>query len=96
MVREKIIPVSDYLLIEVETTDDEGSSLILNVANTVENRGIVKAIGDKVNTDEDSTKIAVGDKVLFSPGAGTKVTNSEDSDLLISVKHIIGIIREDK
>lgn len=96
MVREKIIPVSDYLLIEVETTDDEGSSLILNVANTVENRGIVKAIGDKVNTDEDSTKIAVGDKVLFSSGAGTKVTNSEDSDLLISVKHIIGIIREDK
>ena len=52
----------------------------------------VKKIDDM--TDEESTKINVNDKVIFSPGAGIRVTNSEESDVLMSVKNIIGIIKE--
>ena len=93
MSKELIIPISDYLLISVEENKQSDSPLILD-SDTPNNRGIVKAVGDKVNTDEESTKINVNDKVIFSPGAGIRVTNSEDSDVLMSVKNIIGIIKE--
>ena len=93
MNKELIIPIGDYLLISVEENKQSDSPLILD-NDTPDNRGIVKAVGDKVNTDEESTKINVNDKVIFSPGAGIKVTNSDESDVLMSVKNIIGIIKE--
>ena len=93
MDKELIIPIGDYLLISVEESKQSDSPLILD-NDTPDNRGIVKAIGDKVNTDEESTKINVNDKVIFRPGAGVRVTNSDDSDVLVSVKNIIGIIKE--
>ena len=93
MSKELIIPIGDYLLISVEENKQSDSPLILD-SDTPNNRGIVKAVGDKVNTDKESTKINVNDKVIFSPGAGVRVTNSEDSDVLMSVKNIIGIIKE--
>lgn len=93
MSKELIIPVGDYLLISVEENKQSDSPLILD-NDTPDNRGIVKAVGDKVNTDEESIKINVNDKVIFSPGAGIKVTNSDESDVLMSVKNIIGIIKE--
>ena len=93
MSKELIIPIGDYLLISVEESKQSDSPLILD-NDTPDNRGIVKAIGDKVNTDEESTKINVNDKVIFRPGAGVRVTNSDDSDVLVSVKNIIGIIKE--
>ena len=93
MNKELIIPIGDYLLISVEENKQSDSPLILD-SDTPNNRGIVKAVGDKVNTDKESTKINVNDKVIFSPGAGIRVTNSEESDVLMSVKNIIGIIKE--
>lgn len=93
MNKELIIPIGDYLLISVEENKQSDSPLILD-SDTPNNRGIVKAVGDKVNTDKESTKINVNDKVIFSPGAGIRVTNSDDSDVLMSVKNIIGIIKE--
>ena len=93
MNKELIIPIGDYLLISVEEDKQSDSPLILD-SDTPNNRGIVKAVGDKVNTDDESTKINVNDKVIFSPGAGIRVTNSDESDVLMSVKNIIGIIKE--
>ena len=93
MSKELIIPIGDYLLISVEENKQSDSPLILD-SDTPNNRGIVKAVGDKVNTDDESTEINVNDKVIFSPGAGIRVTNSEESDVLMSVKNIIGIIKE--
>lgn len=93
MTTEQIIPISEYLLVGVDNNTEKSDSIILNVA-TPENRGIVKAIGDKVNIDKESTQISVGDKIIFSPGAGIRVTNSDDSDLLLSVKQVIGLIKE--
>ena len=93
MSKELIIPIGDYLLISVEENKQSDSPLILD-NGTPDNRGIVKAVGDNVNTDKESTKLNVNDNVIFSPGAGIRVTNSEESDVLMSVKNIIGIIKE--
>lgn len=90
---ENITPIGEYVLIGVvESEKTTSSGLFLNTA-IEENRARVKAVGDKVNTDEGCTKISVGDVIIFIPGNGIKVTNSEDSDMLISVKNIIGIIK---
>jgi len=95
MSTEKIIPVGDYLLVGMENdSKEESNALILNLNLREDNRGIVKAVGDKVNTDEDSTKISEGDKIIFTPGSGIKITNSDDSDMLLSVKQVIGLIKE--
>lgn len=91
---EKIIPIGEYVLIgTVEGSNTTSSGLVLNTSKPVENRGIVKSIGDKVNTDENATKICINDVVLFVPGNDIRVTNSDESDMLVSVKNIIGIIK---
>lgn len=94
MSKEQIVPIGDYLLVSVEQQENQSGPLILN-GDAPDNRGVVQAIGDKVNTDEDSTKINTGDKIIFNPGTGIRVTNADDSDILLSVKNVIGIIRED-
>lgn len=89
-----IMPIGEYILIGiVEEPNITSSGLMLNVAKPVENKGIVKAVGDKVNTDEGSTQICVNDIVLFIPGNEISVSNSEESDKLVSIKNIIGIIK---
>jgi len=93
MSKEQIIPVGEYLLVGIEPVTNESETLILNISSKENNRGIVKAIGEKVNTDEESTKILEGDTIIFVPSAGVRVTNSEDSDILISVKNVIGLIK---
>jgi len=90
---ENIIPIGEYLLVGVDNNSVEEGTLILQ-ANTPKNRGIIKAVGDKVNTDNGSTKLEVGNKVIFIPGNGVAINNSEDSDFLISIKNIIGKIGE--
>ena len=90
---EKIIPVGEFILISLETEDTQENQLILNIQEDIENKGVVKAVGEKVNTDEYSIKIEKGDKIIFTPGTGIKITNSDDSDILISVKHVVGIIK---
>lgn len=93
MNKESITPIGEYVLVGVvESEKTTSSGLFLNTT-TEENRALVKAVGDKVNTDEGCTKISVGDVVLFIPSNGIKVTNSENSDMLISVKNIIGIVK---
>lgn len=91
---ENIIPIGEYILVKVDTDKQDSSSLIITNVNKADNRGIIKAVGDKVNTDKDSVKLEVGDEVIFIPGNGVSVTNSENSDLLVSVKNIIGKIGE--
>ena len=94
MNNQTIEPMGEYILLSVCEDDNASDALILNTTNTSElNKGIVKAIGDKVNTDKESTQVKVEDKVVFIPNSGIKLTNSEYSDILISVKNIIGIIK---
>ena len=90
---DKIIPVGDYLLVSIMKEEQERQGALILNTKTADNKGVVLAIGDKVNTDDGSTKILKKDVVIFNPGSGVNVTNSEDSDILISVKNIIGIIR---
>lgn len=95
MLEEKIIPIGEYILVspvdEKETTE---SGLILSTVKPLENKAIVKAVGDKVNTDSESTPIEEGDTIIFVPSSGVKVNNSEQSDLLLSVKHVIGKLQK--
>lgn len=94
MSTEQIIPIGEYVLISaIEETNTSSSGLVLSTAKPSENRGLIKAVGDKVNTDDKSTPICVNDVVIFIPGNDIKVTNSEESDRLVSVKNIIGIIK---
>ena len=90
---QTIVPIGEYILLQINNEEENSGTLILPNNTTESNRGIVKGIGDKVNTDSDSVAINVNDKVIFIPGTGIKLTNSEDSDIIISVKNIIGIIR---
>ena len=63
---EKIIPVGEFILIGLETEDTQENQLILNIQEDIENKGVVKAVGEKVNTDEYSIKIEKGDKIIFT------------------------------
>lgn len=90
MVSEEIIPIGEYILITPYVK--EQSSILLNI-NEIKNQGRVLAVGDKVNTDSNSSKIEINDIVIYLPGTGVKISNSEDSNELISVKNIIGKIK---
>lgn len=92
MTTEQIIPMGEYVLIG-PCTDPNQSGMLIKLTNRVDNRGIVLAVGDKVNTDKDSTKLEVGQTVIYIPGSGIKLSNSEDSAELISIKNVIGIIK---
>lgn len=97
MAIEEITPIGEYILIGVESKDKTTESgLILSTNEVIDNRGVVKAVGDKVNTDKDSTQINIGDTILFLNGGDIKVNNSETSDALVSIKNVIGLIRGDK
>lgn len=91
MSKESIIPIGEYLLIQPVKEAALGE-IILGVNNGINNRGTILAVGDKVNTDEGSHPLDRGQIVVYIPNSGVKITNSEDSKELISVKNIIGII----
>lgn len=90
---EQIIPIGEYILIDPNFEQDS-PSLLLNINNTKRNQGLVLAVGDKVNTDEASSKIEVNDIVIFTPGTGVKIDNSAESIELISIKNIIGKVKK--
>lgn len=93
MSKESIIPMGEYLLIKPKRESNEAGA-ILRISNKLNNnKGIVLAVGEKVNTDKDSFKLEEGQTVIYIPGSGVKLSNSEDSDELISVKNIIGVIK---
>ena len=75
---EQIIPIGEYILIDPNFEQDS-PSLLLNINNTKRNQGLV---------------LAVGDKVIFTPGTGVKIDNSAESIELISIKNIIGKVKK--
>lgn len=93
MSKENIIPMGEYLLIRPKRESEETGTILRINSETNNNRGIVLAVGDKVNTDKESFQLEKEQIVIYIPGSGVKLTNSEDSDELISVKNIIGVIK---
>ena len=95
MSKKQVIPLGEYVLLSrMQEPKQEG--MLFRVDTQEENVGTVLAVGDNVNTDEQSTKLEVGDRVIYIKGTGTGVTNSSDSDLLIRVNNIIGKYKESK
>lgn len=96
MSKETIIPIGEYILIapNQEPENEGGPILRVNLAtNSENNRGTILAVGDKVNTDEDSFKLEEGQTAIYLAGSGVKLSNSLNSQELVNVKSIIGIVK---
>lgn len=91
MNKEQIIPLGKYVL--VKRKEEESGSSIIYTNTTTQNRGNVLAVGDEVNTDNESQKLVVGDEIIYIPGNEVAINNSEKSDFLISVGNIIGKVK---
>ena len=95
MSKNQIIPLGEYVLLS-RKQEPKQEGMLFRIDNPEENVGTVLAVGNKVNTDERSTKLEVGDRVIYIKGTGVGVSNNSDSDLLIRISNIIGKYKGEK
>lgn len=95
MSKNQIIPLGEYVLLS-RKQEPKQEGMLFRIDNPEENVGTVLAVGDNVNTDEKSTKLEVGDRVIYIKGTGVGVSNNSDSDLLIRISNIIGKYKGEK
>jgi len=99
MAKPNIIPLADRLLIErSEVQKTKGGILLPDSAQEKPKEGTVIAVGTG-KIDEDGNKIPlqvkVGDRVLFSSYAGTKIENQNQQEkeyLIMKEEDLLGIL----
>ncbi|MGX7591321.1 co-chaperone GroES [Candidatus Karelsulcia muelleri] len=89
---EKIIPISERVLIKPLKAEHKTKSGIIIPENAKENpqEGIILAVGNEVK----NTIIKVGEKVLFKKYSGTKINYKQTKYLIIHQTDILAIIKE--
>jgi chaperonin GroES len=93
-----IKPLEDRVLIKrSEVQKSKGGILLPDTAQEKPKEGVVIAVGPG-KTDEDGNRkplqVKVGDQVLFSSYAGTKIENqtSEEEYLIMKEEDLLGIL----
>lgn len=92
-------PTFDRILVdqdELETKTSSGLFIPDAVADAV-NRGTVLAVGPGRVTRDGVTipvELAIGERVLFAPGSGLKVTVSGVDYLVLKEEEVIAIVEE--
>lgn len=95
----KIRPLHDRVLIKrVEEERKTASGIVLpDSATEKPNRGEVVAAGPGKANDKGETRpmgVAVGDLVLFSPYAGSKVKVEDEELLMMGEEDILAVIEQ--
>ena len=87
----KIQPLGERVAIQVLPIEEvTESGIVLTVDKSKSNKGQVVALGE-----EASSRISIGDKVLFNKGAGMAYTDGSEDYKIISTKDILCKIVEE-
>lgn len=89
-----IIPVGDRLLVEPIPVEEmtAGGIFLPDSAREVPDKGKILAVGDKV----EETKLTEGVTVLFRKGSGSSIRDNSKELIVLPIKEVIGILKEDK
>ena len=92
----KIRPIGDRILIK-RTEEEEtkkGGIIIPDTAKEKPQKGVVIAVGKKVNDKGETLEFQVKpkDKILFSKYAGTEVKLEDDDMLLVREEDILAVL----
>lgn len=88
----KIYPLRDNLIIkQIKKEEKSQSGIIVEIAEALENKGIVLRVGKDVNEIEE------GDEVLFGNYAGSGIKDADGQDfLIVKEEEIFAIVKEGK
>lgn len=91
MTPETVQPLGSRVLIRILAEDSVTASglVIPDTAKEKGQRGEVVAVGD----DEEASKVAVGDRVLFAKYSGTDLSLGGDDHLIMDVADLLAVIR---
>ena len=96
----KIQPFGDRVIVKVICPEEktEGSLLVKPVSKDKSNRGLVVAVGEGITLSDGTVKpisVKASDEVLFNLSSGTKISDGNDTYIILSSRDILGkVVKE--
>ena len=93
-------PFGERVLVKVLDVEEKTlSGLVVPKDKNFSNKGVVEAVGEGRLLQDGTVKplqIAVGDNVLFTTGAGTKIYEGNELYIILHATEILGKLIEEK